>query len=605
MLKKLKSIRIICIVLVFSVLALAIAVGIVGINALRKVEEIDPLEGYRDPIKMTPLPGGDSQEILLPYRVRSDLSVDSVYLRMQSYGDYDGKTWLEPTAYTELIDHKYPATYLGTKQIEKWNLAMPIALEIEPAETPRVIPHYMATALLGNTYIEEYDIPIDDVSPNKKSDEYYRMYYYNYTDTSLEPMVSILEYEDYEARYRDFVYSEYLTVDAKTKSFMLNIAEEQGFDKNDYELASKISEYVMGIGEYSMSYDTKLDQEENVIMAFIEEYQEGTCKHFASVATLMFRSLGVPARYTVGYMTETVAGEWVQLTNFDAHAWVEIYVDGFGWKNVEVTPPRLDTNITIKPVDVEKLYDGTPLYPEQKVQGFDTYIEKGYTYEAVVTGERTEPGLSESVIETFKIFDDTGKEVTSRFSITYATGKIHIYTSVITLQSSDFTYIYDGKSPTSLVAECQAVFDEGESLLAGHKMAILPKDLPSAIGTHPHAFTVKIINEMEEDVTTWYKLKYDFGSVTVTANTLVLIAGSAEKIADGTPLICEDLTYEGILADGDVISSYKIIGSQTDPGVSANVVDLSSVVILNADGEDVTKNYILNSRDGILVVYEN
>jgi hypothetical protein len=39
-------------------------------------------------------------------------------------------------------------------------------------------------------------------------------------------------------------------------------------------------------------------------------------------------------------------------------------------------------------------------------------------------------------------------------------------------------------------------------------------------------------------------------------------------------------------------------------GISANVVDLSSIVICNEEGEDVTKNYILNSKDGTLKVYK-
>lgn len=34
----------------------------------------------------------------------------------------------------------------------------------------------------------------------------------------------------------------------------------------------------------------------------------------------------------------TAAGELVPLTGEDAHAWVEIYLDGMGWVPVDVTP---------------------------------------------------------------------------------------------------------------------------------------------------------------------------------------------------------------------------------------------------------------------------
>lgn len=608
MLKKNKAINIICIVLAFSVLALALSIGVVGINALRESienDEYDPLEGYKK-ISKNPLPIiGGITENLLPYRVRSDRTVESVYLRLQSYGNYDGKDWLAPTPYTELIDGKYPATYIGTKQIEGRKFATPIALEIEPNNTPKVNPHYTATSLLGNPYKEEYDIPIDDVTPNKDSDEYYRMYYYNYDNVSLKPVLSVSAYSNYEKRYREFVYDQYLDVDKTTKAYMLNIIKEQDFDIDDEELATKVSEYVIGLGEYTLGYDTKLDEEENVAIAFIDKYQEGTCKHFATVATLIFRSLGIPARYTVGYMTETLAGEWVQLTNFDAHAWVEVYVDGFGWKNIEVTPSRMDTTVIVKPVDVEKLYDGTPLYPEQKVIGFEVYEEKGYTYEAVIAGERTEPGITESTIESFKIFNEKGEDVTSKFIVDSRPGKLHVYTSIITLESEDFTYIYNGMSPTSQIWGCKATFAEGESLIEGHSIAIIPNSIDKNVGVHPHSFGLQILDPDGNDVTDCYKTKYAFGKVTVIPTEIFFTAGSAEKKYDGTPLIWNELIYDTtLLAPGDYVKEYEVVGEQTLVGISANVVDLSSIVICNEEGEDVTKNYILNSKDGTLKVYK-
>lgn len=47
--------------------------------------------------------------------------------------------------------------------------------------------------------------------------------------------------------------------------------------------------------------------------------------------------LGIPARYTIGICRNASAGEWVEVTTENAHAWVEVYVDGIGWMNVEVT----------------------------------------------------------------------------------------------------------------------------------------------------------------------------------------------------------------------------------------------------------------------------
>ena len=78
---------------------------------------------------------------------------------------------------------------------------------------------------------------------------------------------------------------------------------------------------------------------------FLFERKAGYCQHFALAATLMYRLYGVPARYATGYradpsdFTENRNGTYnAVLTDADAHAWVEIFIEGYGWMPVEVTP---------------------------------------------------------------------------------------------------------------------------------------------------------------------------------------------------------------------------------------------------------------------------
>ena len=54
------------------------------------------------------------------------------------------------------------------------------------------------------------------------------------------------------------------------------------------------------------------------------------------------------------------------------------------------------------------------------------------------------------------------------------------------------------------------------------------------------------------------------------------------------------------LAEGDVISSVTLTGSQTNVGSSDNVP--SDAVILNKDGEDVTGNYAITYKNNTLTV---
>ena len=64
---------------------------------------------------------------------------------------------------------------------------------------------------------------------------------------------------------------------------------------------------------------------------------------YASAAVEAFRAHGIPARYVEGYylgaskIQDSKNGE-VSITGENAHAWVEVYFDGVGWKAVDVTP---------------------------------------------------------------------------------------------------------------------------------------------------------------------------------------------------------------------------------------------------------------------------
>ena len=104
---------------------------------------------------------------------------------------------------------------------------------------------------------------------------------------------------------------------------MDKIIAEQRFDRNDPGILASVAEYIQGAAEYDLQYDTALDGEEDVAVAFLRDYKRGICRHYASAATLLLRSLGIPARYTIGYAGQTAAGEWTDISAENAHAWAE------------------------------------------------------------------------------------------------------------------------------------------------------------------------------------------------------------------------------------------------------------------------------------------
>ncbi len=78
---------------------------------------------------------------------------------------------------------------------------------------------------------------------------------------------------------------------------------------------------------------------------FLFDRGRGYCVHYASAAALMYRMFGVPARYVTGYMIEPSDFERQRygtynaaLKDKNAHAWVEIFLQDYGWTPVDMTP---------------------------------------------------------------------------------------------------------------------------------------------------------------------------------------------------------------------------------------------------------------------------
>ena len=76
---------------------------------------------------------------------------------------------------------------------------------------------------------------------------------------------------------------------------------------------------------------------EDFIEHFLSEGR-GYCVHFATAGAMLLRMQGIPARYAAGYVTQLGDQGRSRVLDSDAHAWVEIYLDGYGWYPVEMTP---------------------------------------------------------------------------------------------------------------------------------------------------------------------------------------------------------------------------------------------------------------------------
>ncbi len=82
------------------------------------------------------------------------------------------------------------------------------------------------------------------------------------------------------------------------------------------------------------------------MLRFIDA-QEGYCEQFAGTMAVMLRTLGIPTRLAVGYTPGTLQSDGrYEITNGNAHAWVEVDFGLLGWVTFEPTP-RSDDNVLV------------------------------------------------------------------------------------------------------------------------------------------------------------------------------------------------------------------------------------------------------------------
>ncbi|MBR4031413.1 MAG: hypothetical protein IKJ07_01615 [Clostridia bacterium] len=538
--------------------------------------------------------GGDAEKIVC-YKVTAD-TTGTVYLKITNFGSYSGQKWGTPKEYDELIDSTYSAAYISSMAMynsgRKHN-----TLVIEILNGQGVMPYY------ADAYNSQF-VASSDTFVSYEEDTMLFVYFNGgYKGLSLPDELAF-----YEERYRDFVYNNYLDIDAETYEYMQKIIEANGFSASDGDVINAVASYIQHAAKYDLEYDRALDEEDNIAIKFLDEYKTGICQHYATAATLLYRALGIPARYTVGFVCDTVAGETVDVTAMQGHAWVEVYINGVGWIAVEVTggsngQQEQPNKITVTPVNCEKGYDGQPLVAENKIQLTATildWIKMGYTFDVVVSGERTELGKSPSVITDLWIYDPAGEDVTDQFEIEYKTGVVHVYIEELRFASASIEMEYDG---TVLEGDASDVQFIGDNLPINYtwEATTLNTAKIGKVGSVQNTFAVKVFDENGNDVTDIYKIVTQCGKLELTPKSITVAAGSATASYTGEPLVCNDIFIaSGELLEGHYIFDYVVEGSQTDRGRSDNIV--KSITIVDSNGEDVTSNYSIVFQKGTLKV---
>lgn len=93
----------------------------------------------------------------------------------------------------------------------------------------------------------------------------------------------------------------------------------------------------------NFTYDLKAraGHDGRALERFLFETKRGYCEQFAGAFAVMARAIGLPARVAVGFTPGEVDAEGrYHVRGLNAHAWPEVYIQGYGWVYFEATPER-------------------------------------------------------------------------------------------------------------------------------------------------------------------------------------------------------------------------------------------------------------------------
>ena len=180
------------------------------------------------------------------------------------------------------------------------------------------------------------------------------------SDEETEPLEA---YEDFINYYKDSIKAHYTNVPYEDMPRLLELCSDISLDD-----VNEITTFILYTLQTHATYSTtpgSVPSNKNTIEYFLFDNHKGFCVHFATSAVMMYRMFGIPARYVSGFavdqamfsnMNDASADQnsddykfKADVTDKSAHSWVEIFLDGYGWVPVEVTPTTAGTMIAEYP----------------------------------------------------------------------------------------------------------------------------------------------------------------------------------------------------------------------------------------------------------------
>lgn len=256
-------------------------------------------------------------------RVKAD---ESLYLRGEVFDTYENNKWTN-----SVVQHSFGRDNYFQPEFDK-NIKYTIkSVEIFPvAMNTNIIfsPWQPYHVNISNIY-DRSTLAMTTAGRHVKSG--YTVQYYK-----TEISASFLEKDKVVNSSDMSMYLQYPSnLPERVKELALNITKDK---KTDYDKVKAIEQYLRNTYKYNLDVpDTP--QGRDFVDYFLFDLKQGYCTYFATSMVIMLRTIGIPARYVVGFKmpSQPVLGSEYDIKESYAHAWVEVPFQNSGWVTFEPT----------------------------------------------------------------------------------------------------------------------------------------------------------------------------------------------------------------------------------------------------------------------------
>ena len=272
----------------------------------------------------------------------------TVLLRGRAYDDYSGLNWYDTLASRRFL---YASPRFTAQRDELFDLVRPLAGDLPQAATLSVRMLGDATTTLftpcrtlsmqmeSDRMVLYYNLASERfITRNLALEDRYSLTYLPFAPGQPETSAAIAACADRNDPHYDQIAGQYLEIPRHIQQEIYDIAAKATENaQTPYEKALAIQRYLQTNYRYNLNVATPPEGVDFAAWFLIGE-KEGYCTYFATAMTLLCRISGIPARYVTGYLAVPDESGKAVVTGENAHAWTEIYLNGFGWLDIDATP---------------------------------------------------------------------------------------------------------------------------------------------------------------------------------------------------------------------------------------------------------------------------